>query len=90
MHVHLDIVVKNKLGLHARAATKLVKLCQRYESHITLSKAQQSVDCKSIMGVLMLAATQGTQLTLQAQGDDAQEAANQVADLFARLFDEAQ
>lgn len=90
MQVEKQIVVLNKLGLHARAATKLVKLCNRFESQIILAKGEQEVNAKSIMGILMLAATQGTHLTIKAQGDDANNAVAQISGLFERLFDEGE
>ena len=90
MMIEQQINVINKLGLHARAAAKLVKLCANYESKIELIKVDQQVDAKSIMGVLMLAATQGTDLTLRVEGEDAKQAASAVSDLFANYFDEGE
>ena len=90
MIIEQHITVINKLGLHARAAAKLVKLCANYESKIALTKIDQQVDAKSIMGVLMLAATQGTDLILRVEGEDAQQAATAVSDLFANYFDEGE
>jgi len=83
-----DIVIINKLGLHARAAAKLVKLSATFESTIEIEKENQKVNCKSIMGVMMLAASCGSTVTLYAEGDDAQEAIDAIADLINRYFDE--
>ncbi len=66
--------VKNKLGLHARAATKLVQLASRFPCDIVISRAGQSANAKSVMGVLLLCGSKGTRLSLEAQGDDAQRA----------------
>ena len=65
------VEVSNKLGLHARAAAKLVHVANRYESHIEVSKDGQVADAKSIMGVLMLAAEKGSTLEVSASGADA-------------------
>ncbi len=84
------ITVVNKLGLHARAAAKLVKLAGGYQSAIRLTRAETAVDAKSIMGVMMLAATQGSELTLMVQGEDAESAAEAVCRLFADCFGEGE
>lgn len=85
-----SIPVVNKLGLHARAASKLVKLCSGFSSEIKFGANGQQVDGKSIMGILMLAATQGTTLNLQVAGDDEQAAADAIAALFADCFGEGE
>lgn len=90
MMVEKDIVVVNKLGLHARAAAKLVKVCSGYDSSIDLRKGQDSVDAKSIMGVLMLAASQGSELKLVTNGEDAQQAADEITALFNDCFGEGE
>ena len=90
MTVHRQIEVANKLGLHARAAARLVKLCAGYESVIELRHGQKSVDAKSIMGVLMLAATQGSLLELVVTGNDAEQASDEIAALFANYFGEGE
>jgi phosphocarrier protein len=90
MIVEKDIVVINKLGLHARAAAKLVKVSAGFDSSIELQKGGDSVDAKSIMGVLMLAAAQGSELKLVTNGGDAEEAANQIAGLFNNCFGEGE
>ena len=92
------VKVINKLGLHARAAAKLVKLAGGFNSVIRLSMAEdgpgevaeQEVDAKSIMGVMMLAATQGSELRLTVRGKDAESAADAVCRLFADCFGEGE
>lgn len=92
MIVKRCITVTNKLGLHARAAAKLVKLTSRFNSAIKLARRETGtlVDAKSIMEVMMLAATQGSELTLVVQGQDAQHAAEEVCRLFADCFGEGE
>lgn len=82
------VTIVNRLGLHARAAAKLVTLAARYEADIHVSKDGKRVSGKSIMGVLMLAAAQGSQITLSARGKDAAEALEALAKLIAERFDE--
>lgn len=84
------VVVENKLGLHARAAAKLVQLTSRFRSDVYLSREgyQQAIDCKSILGVLMLAAAQGTPLVFSISGIDEVEASNAIGQLFADRFGE--
>ena len=84
------ITVVNKLGLHARAAASLVKLTAGFKSAVQLSLGEQAVDAKSIMGVMMLAATQGSELTLVVRGEDAESAAEAVCRLFADCFGEGE
>jgi len=86
--IERELLVANKLGLHARATAKLVQLLAGYRSSATLSAKGREVNAKSIMGVMLLAAGQGTPVTLRVEGDDETAAAAAVADLFARLFDE--
>ncbi|MBD8878996.1 HPr family phosphocarrier protein [Rhodanobacter sp. 7MK24] len=83
-----EIVVSNKLGLHARASAKLVQLVQGYKSTVLLLNRGREVNAQSIMGVMMLAAGIGTSLTIRADGPDEQAALDAVADLFDRKFDE--
>jgi phosphocarrier protein len=90
MVIEREIEVINKLGLHARAAAKLVKLSAGYQSSINLDKDGKSVDAKSIMGVLMLAAAQGAKLKLMVEGDDAKQAADGIESLFLNYFDEGE
>jgi phosphocarrier protein len=80
--------VKNKLGLHARAATKLVQLASRFPCEIVISRAGQSANAKSVMGVLLLCGSKGTRLSLEAQGDDAQRAILELGTLIDNRFGE--
>lgn len=93
--VERKIEVINKLGLHARAAAKLVKLASSFESDIQLFREDESFDkktanAKSIMGVMMLAASKGTYLTLHAEGTDMLEAIDQIESLFKDYFEEGE
>ena len=90
MMLEEHIRVVNKLGLHARAAAKLVKLTAGFESVITLNLDEKQVDAKSIMGVMMLAATQGTALKLVVDGEDAESARDAIRDLFTDCFGEGE
>ncbi len=83
-----EIVVSNKLGLHARASAKLVQLVQGFKSTVWLVSRGREVNAQSIMGVMMLAAGIGTPLVIRADGVDEEAAVSAVADLFARKFDE--
>lgn len=81
-------MVVNELGLHVRPAGNLVKLANRYKSKIILSKDGESVDAKSIMGVMMLGAEKGSTVHIEVDGDDAEEAANAIVELFTQGFGE--
>ena len=69
--VKLNVTIQNRLGLHARPAMAFVDVANHFKCDIKVSKGDQAVDGKSIMQMMMLAATQGTQLQIQAQGNDA-------------------
>lgn len=84
----MTITVTNRLGLHARAAAKLVQVVQPFDAEITLVHGDKQINAKSIMGVMLLAAGKGSQLTLMTDGPDAESAAAAVSALFARNFDE--
>ena len=83
-----DIVVSNRLGLHARASAKLVQLVSGFKSTVWLISRGREVNAQSIMGVMMLAAGIGTALTIRAEGEDEEAAVQAVVDLFDRKFDE--
>lgn len=83
-----ELQIINKLGLHARAAAKLVKLSSSFASSIDIEKEGQRVNSKSIMGVMMLAAGCGSMVTLTVEGDDETDAMDAVTDLINRRFDE--
>ena len=86
--VSRDVTITNRLGLHARPAMSFVDEANKFDSEITVTKGAQSVNAKSIMHVMMLAATQGTKLSIQARGDDAQAAVDALASLIESGFDE--
>ncbi len=83
-----EIVVSNKLGLHARASAKLVQLVQGFKSTVWLVSKNREVNAQSIMGVMMLSAGIGTVLTIRVDGPDEESAIGAVAELFERKFDE--
>ena len=83
-----DVTIINRLGLHARPAMSVVDVAGGFSSDVRILNGTQSVDAKSIMQIMMLAATQGTQLTIEADGPDAQDAVQALADLVNRHFDE--
>jgi phosphocarrier protein len=83
-----DLLVANQLGLHARAAVKLVQLLGSFRSNATLTGRGREVNAKSIMGVMLLAAGQGTTVRLRVEGPDEAEAMEAAAALFERCFDE--
>ena len=84
----IDIVVTNKLGLHARAAAKLTQLAAKFVSDINISRDSQRVNAKSIMGVMMLAAGMGVTVTVDAEGLDEEDALREIQALFADRFGE--
>jgi phosphocarrier protein HPr len=83
-----EITVVNRLGLHARASAKLVQLLGSYKSNAFLVGRGREVNAKSIMGVMLLAAAQGSTVVLRIDGPDEAAAMDAAADLFARGFDE--
>ena len=84
-----EVEIVNRAGMHARPAAEFVKLAGRFTAHVTLEKDGMSVNGKSIMGVLMLAAEQGTRLRVVADGADAEDAVDALAALVGRGFEEA-
>lgn len=86
--VQKEVTIINKLGLHARAAAKFVTLASRFESDIKLTRGARQVNGKSIMGIMMLAAGKGSQLTIIASGRDAEEAVRHLEELINRRFGE--
>lgn len=80
--------VQNKLGLHARAATKLVQLASRFPCEITISREGQSANAKSVMGVLLLCGSKGTTLEVEATGESAADAVRQIGELIDGRFGE--
>jgi phosphocarrier protein len=82
--------IVNKLGLHARAAAKLTHIASGFRSEIWLSRSGRRVNAKSIMGVMMLAAGQGTTVLIEAKGDDAERAIAALMKLIADKFEEGE
>ncbi len=90
-HAEGTFEIVNQLGLHARAATKLVQLASRFRCQVDVSKDGQRVNGKSVMGVLLLCGARGTFVTVHAFGaDDAKEAVRQIGELIASRFGEAE
>ena len=85
-----ESTIVNKLGLHARAAAKLTHLAGTYKSEIWLSRSGRRVNAKSIMGVMMLAAGQGSTVLIEASGDDAEQALAALLKLIADKFGEGE
>jgi len=83
-----EVEIRNRLGLHARAAAKFVHLANRFGARIQVLKGDATVDGKSILGLLTLAAARGTRLRLVARGDDADDALEALSDLIAGGFGE--
>lgn len=88
--VERDIEIVNRLGLHARAAAKLVHLASSFACRVTVHFAGEDVDAKSILGLLLLAAPQGAHLVVSCDGPDDQEAVDAIAALFAERFGESE
>ncbi|OOC49513.1 MULTISPECIES: HPr family phosphocarrier protein [Thioalkalivibrio] len=82
------VPIVNRLGMHARAAAKFVSLASKFAADVSVSRNQQEVNGKSIMGVMMLAAAQGSEITIEAEGKDAPEALDALAELVADRFGE--
>lgn len=87
--VEKRVVIKNRLGIHARPATLLVQAAAKFEAEIFLSKGEvRRINSKSIMGIMMLAAEHGAELLVEAEGSDANEAVAEVAALLESDFEE--
>lgn len=86
----IEIELVNRLGLHARAASKLVQSASQFDSQVWLSHGDRRVNAKSIMGVLLLAAPCGSRLTLEAEGADEQAAVTAISELVADRFGESE
>lgn len=88
--IERELTVSNRLGLHARATAKLVQLLSGYPCNVTLTAKGREVNAKSIMGVMLLAAGQGTPVKLRVEGEGEEAVAEAVVALFERRFDEDQ
>jgi phosphocarrier protein HPr len=83
-----EVIIKNRLGLHARAAAKFVHVATRYRSQIRVSREGRAMDGKSIMGILLLAAACGTTITIAVEGPDEQDALTALCQLVETGFGE--
>jgi phosphocarrier protein HPr len=88
-HVVKELVVQNKLGIHARPAAMIVRITNKFKSEVYVEKDEEQVNGKSIMGLMMLAAGKGSKVKFLATGEDAQQMLAELEQLFARKFDEA-
>ena len=88
--IERDFEIKNKLGLHARAAAKLVHVAARFSSDIKIRKGDEEVDGKSILGILLLAAGRGSTIKLKADGPDERDALDAIEKLIEAKFDEVE
>lgn len=88
--IEREIEIRNKLGLHARAAAKLVHTASRYKSDIKIRKGDEEVDGKSILGILLLAAGRGSSIIVRADGADERDALEAVEKLIEEKFDEVE
>jgi phosphocarrier protein HPr len=86
--IERQVEIVNRLGLHARAAAKLVHEAGRFQSSVTLVLDGEEVDGKSILGILMLAAGPGTLLAVRCDGADEEDALEAISNLIARRFEE--
>jgi phosphocarrier protein HPr len=84
------VEIKNKLGIHARAAALLVQTVNKFAAQINFSKDGQNADGRSIMGVLTLAATQGSKIQVEASGEDAEQAVRAIEKLIDKKFNETE
>jgi len=88
MEISRTVTIKNKLGLHARAATKLAQLAQKFDATVVIRQADKSANADSVMALLMLASNQGKDVTVEARGKDAQMAVDEICLLICNKFDE--
>lgn len=86
--IEQTFTIINKLGLHARAAAKLVTTSSQFEADIQVTRGERTVNGKSIMGLMMLAAAKGTEIIVSAKGDDAQQALLSIETLINDYFEE--
>lgn len=81
-----ELVIPNEKGLHVRAATALARTAGRFAAQITVTRGEERVDAKSIMGLLLLTASQGTTIVVEAKGGDAAEAVTAIGELVESGF----
>jgi phosphocarrier protein len=87
--IEKECTVRNKMGLHARPAALIVQTANKFPCDVTLMKDGQNVNGKSIMGVLMLAAAQGTTVTVKTEGEQAKQCSDAITELFEKGFNES-
>lgn len=85
-HARRELVIVNEKGLHVRAASELARAAARYQATVTVSRGADRVDGKSVMGLLLLTASQGTTIVVEAKGADADDAVTAIAELVASGF----
>ena len=88
MSISKEIEIINKLGMHARAAAQFVQLASNFSSHIEIEKDNRRVNGKSIMGIMMLAASKGSTVTLHASGEDEEQSIESLSELINNRFNE--
>ena len=88
--IRTTLVISNKLGLHARASAKLTKLASSFKCEVFMTRNTRRVNAKSIMGIMMLAAGLGAEVELETEGEDEQQAAEQITALVNDKFGEGQ
>lgn len=88
MEIVRELVVKNKMGIHARPAAMIVRLANKYPDEVYVEKDEEQVNGKSIMGLMMLAAGNGSKLRFTVTGDNAEAMVSELEKLFERKFDE--
>lgn len=88
--IKTTVLIINKLGLHARASAKFVSTAARFQSRLDIKKGNQTIDGKSIMGVMMLAASKGTELILEIDGPDEKEMEEKLVELINQRFGEVE
>jgi len=88
LKIRKELVIANKLGMHARPAALFVKTAHRFTSQVLVEKDGEVVNGKSIMGLMMLAAGPGSKITVAAEGEDASKAVSELESLLKRKFDE--
>jgi phosphocarrier protein HPr len=86
--IERELTIANKLGIHARPASMFVRIATRFDCDVFVEKDGETVNGKSIMGLMMLAAGPGSKLTVHAQGQDASQALSEIETLINRKFDE--
>lgn len=90
MRLSREMNIRNKLGLHARAATKLARLSNQFDARVSVCSGSQEVDASSVMCLMLLASQQGKTITVTAQGTDAEQALDAIENLIQNRFDESE